>query len=93
MPSLLSRADRLPTRKQPLQSSTTPTWTVVPSQVQPLHLNARKRKVIGSGLHGVSVVLKFIFFAPVPASSMIIRALGTWFTSLVSSVGFFSLNR
>lgn len=80
MPSLLSRADRLPTRKQPSQSSTTLTWTLVPSQTQSLHLNARKGQVIGSGLCVVAVVLKSIFFASVPASSMIIRALGTRFT-------------
>lgn len=79
MPSLLSCVDRLPTRKQPIQSSTALTWTVVPSQTQSLHLTARKGQVVGSGLCAVAMVLKSIFFAFVPASSMIIRALETWF--------------
>lgn len=37
----------------------------------------------------LAMALKSIFEASVPASSMFIRALGTWFTWFASLVGFF----
>lgn len=86
----LSYLMQKPSGNSSFSPSTALTWAVVTRKTQSLHPNARKGKAVGSGLHASRGLEVHFFLDSVPASSMFIRALGTWFTWFASLVGFFS---